>query len=525
MFSKLRNFFSQPMSATRYILLVTVFNMGAYHFPLFSFTLENITLFSLNGILTLFSVIVGLFVVTAFLLFLFAFISVRLIRAFTLVMLVGNSVALYFIVSYQVILDRSMIGNVFNTNTAEALSYYHPKLFVYLFFIGILPAYAVSKLHIQKADRLRLLKHAFAILAGGVLLMYLNGSTWLWIDKYAKRLGGLSLPWSYTINAIRYKSQEMEHSKTTRLLPAAKFSDDSKRIVILVIGESARADNFSLYGYGRQTNPELKKLNIVALKNTFSTTTYTTASVHSMLSYEGGTSDDYEPLPNYLQRTGADVIWRSKNWGEPVLKVESFEKDDTLKQRCKGERCDFDEVLLTGLAERIASSKKNKIFIVLHTSGSHGPTYYTKYPPRYEIFKPVCKTVALKECSEQELINAYDNSVVYTDYFLSRVIGILKQFSNVPSTMLYISDHGESLGEYGLYLHGTPYSIAPEVQKKIPFIIWESEAFLKEKNQSAVSVKTEDHYGQNHIFHSVLGALGVRSPVYNEKLDLYSDRQ
>lgn len=509
-----------PISMTKFIILVTLLNIVIYNYPLYHFSMSHLNMGSFNGAETFFVVLIGLISVTAFILYLFAMISLRFLQFFTLFMLIGNSIALYFIVTYQVILDRTMIGNVFNTDKAEAFSYYHPKLMLYVFLFGILPAYLISRIHIKKPKRVCLLFSASGIFVGTALFMYLNSSTWLWIDKYAKKIGGLAMPWSYTINAVRYTSQELQHSKKQILLPDAKFRDNDKMIVLLVIGESARANNFSLYGYSRDTNPLLKTLNVLPLKNSFSSATYTTASVQSMLSVEGGTDDNYEPLPNYLQRQGVDVIWRSKNWGEPPLKVQTYEGKDKLKPLCKGEGCDYDEVLLTGLAKRIESSTKNKIFIVLHTSGSHGPTYYTKYPQRFEVFKPVCKTVNLKECTDRELVNAYDNTILYTDYFLNKVIELLKQHSNIPSVMIYISDHGESLGEHGLYLHGTPYSIAPDVQKNIPFLLWESDGFIQNKSFSKPYVKVQESYGQNNIFHTVLGAFGINSPIYNKKLDL-----
>lgn len=514
--------FKQPIGVTKFIIGMTLFNILIYHYPLFSFALHHLDIASGNGVLTFFALILSLFVITSVVLHLLALFSVSLLRIFTYFMLIGNAIALYFLISYHVILDRTMMGNVFNTDKAEVFSYYDPKVFAYLIVLGIIPAFLISKIRIESGKRMHILRSSAIILIGGIAIMYLNGATWLWGDKYSKTLGGLCLPWAYSINAVRYKMHEMEHSQKQILLPAASFRDDSKMIVILVIGESARAKNFSLYGYDKETNPELKHQNVITLPNSFSSATYTTASVHSMLSYEGSISDDYEPLPNYLQRIGADVIWRSKNWGEPSLKVESYTRDGELEPLCHGEECRFDGVLLAGLTERINASKKNKIFIVLHTAGSHGPTYFQKYPADFEKFKPVCTTVAIKECTQEELLNAYDNTIVYTDHFLSEVIGVLKQFPKVPSTMIYLSDHGESLGEYGLYLHGTPYAIAPDEQKRIPFIVWESDAFLRAKAFSSPFVKPLATYGQNNIFHSVLGAFGVNSPVYNPKLDLFA---
>ena len=508
------------ISTTKFIVMVTLINMLLYHIPLYTYAIENLNISSISGILTFASVLISIFVVTTVILFLLATLSSRLLKYFTIFMMVGNAIALYFIVTYHVILDRTMMGNLFNTNMAEATSYYQPKIFLYLLFLGIIPAFIVSKIKIEKTKRVRLIFHAFMILVIGVLLMYLNASTWLWLDKNAKRMGGMAMPWSYTINAIRYKVRELKKSKKQILLPSATLSNNDKMIVVLVIGESARAKDFSLYGYAKKTNPYLEKVKNLTVLKAKSTATYTTASVHSMLSYTGSDSDDYEPLPNYLQREGVDVLWRSNNWGQPVLHVKTFEKAGDLRALCKGEGCTHDEVLLTNLKEEILKTQKKKIFVVLHTNGSHGPTYYKKYSKAFEVFKPVCKTVDLKECTQEELINAYDNTILYTDYFLNRTIDILKQIKNSPTLLIYASDHGESLGGYGLYLHGTPYSIAPDVQKDIPFLLWASDSFIKKKGNFSKKIDMKKSYGQNSIFHTVLGAFDMNSSIYNPKLDL-----
>ena len=298
------------------------------------------------------------------------------------------------------------------------------------------------------------------------------------------------------------------------------FIDNDKRIVVLVIGESARENNFSLYGYNKKTNPYLEKLDVVVLKYATSTTTYTKASIHSILSYTGSTTDNYEVLTSYLQRQGVEVIWRTNNWGEPLMKVQTYQRSSDLRSSCQGKRCDYDEILLDGLNEYIKAVKKKKILIVLHIAGSHGPTYYKKYPKEFEVFQPVCKTVALKECSNQELINTYDNTIVYTDYFLSRTIEILKKNKEIPSVMIYTSDHGESFGEYGLYLHGTPYSIAPDVQKNIPMILWLSQSFKKEKELQNSDIQQKKSYSHKNIFHTVMGAFGMYSSIYDKNLDI-----
>ena len=502
----------------KFIGLVSFINILFYYYPFFEYVFSNLDIFSLNGLLTLLSVLVSIFVITFFILYLFSFLSLKLLKGFSLFLMVGNSIALYFTLSYHVILDKTMMGNLFNTDVAEASSYYHPKIFLYILFLGIIPAYFLSKITIKPVKRTTLLAQALSILFGGVLLMYLNATTWLWLDKHAKHLGALAMPWSYTINAIRYQVKQLKKDEKRKLLPDASFTNKKKMVVLLVIGESARAENFSLYGYDKKTNPYLEKLNISTLHNATSAATYTTASVQSILSSTGSTSDSYEPLPNYLQRQGIDVFWRSKNWGEPKLKIKSYKTSNDLRTECKGEGCDYDEVLLTGLDNVIKNADEKKLFIVLHTSGSHGPSYYEKYPKAFEVFKPVCKTVDLQQCSSEELVNAYDNTILYTDYFLNEVIKILKNNSKTPSLMIYASDHGESLGEYGLYLHGTPYTIAPDVQKDIPFILWQSQEFMKQHGSQ--KIKQKSSYSQKNIFHTVMGAFDMNSSIYDEKLDI-----
>nr|MBS9768680.1 sulfatase-like hydrolase/transferase [Flavobacteriaceae bacterium] len=174
---------------------------------------------------------------------------------------------------------------------------------------------------------------------------------------------------------------------------------------------------------------------------------------------------------------------------------------------------EYDEFLITGLKKQILESKKNKILIVLHTYTNHGPSYYKKYPPRFNKFTPVCTSVELTKCNQEELINAYDNTVVYVDYMLATIIEKLKELKEYKRAMIYISDHGESLGEKNLYMHGLPKSIAPSEQYKIPFIVWSSDNSKKPKNNETAS--------QHHIFHSVLDFLDVESPVYDEEMSVF----
>ncbi len=508
------------------ILLISLVNVAIYHVPLYRYALDNLNGFSVNSLLTLITLSVVIFVVTVLIVSLMTLPTQRLLKPLAAMIFIGNSVALYFVQTYQVVLDKTMMSNVLNTNVAEASSFYHPKLFLYLILLGVVPAWLVMRKRFRTSSRLRLSLFAFLVLLLGIGWIYFASSTWLWIDKNAKKLGGMIMPWSYVINTVRYQASVLASSREQLPLPPASFTADGKAVVVLVIGESARAQNFSLYGYARDTNPLLSQTDAIALRGARSCSTYTTASISCMLSHDNTGAlfgEQYEPLPSYLQRFGVDVIWRTRNWGEPPLKVQTYERDSAIKERCLGATgCEGDEVLLSGLTERIRASTSDRVFVVLHQKGSHGPDYYNKYPPALERFKPVCKSVELNQCTEQELVNAYDNSIVYTDYLLNRVIGMLRGFSDRPTLLLYISDHGESLGEHGLYLHGTPYTIAPEVQKEVPFIVWMSPEFMRHKGVSGAQLQAQTAHSQDDVFHSVISAFDMRSEVYNAKLDIFS---
>lgn len=174
----------------------------------------------------------------------------------------------------------------------------------------------------------------------------------------------------------------------------------------------------------------------------------------------------------------------------------------------------YDGVLLEGLKEEILSSAKDKMLVILHTSTSHGPTYYKKYPAEFEVFSPVCTTVEMAKADKQELMNAYDNTIVYTDYIVHSVIEILKDIPRRRSCVMFVSDHGESLGEGNLYMHGVPMAAAPKEQIEIPFIVWTSDKSLK--------IYTDRKVKQYHVFHSAMSFLGVESPVYNAELDIFA---
>lgn len=500
------------LKSTHFVLLMSFLNFTFFHLPFFKFVFNNIDYKSLNGIVLIISLVITVLVLNALVFLLLLFVSHYMTKILLVLFFLVNSVAVYFINTYSVIIDESMVSNILNTNFEESSNYFSIKLIVYFVFLGVLPSYYIIKAKIINESKKKTLITIGLTLVFILSLVFANASNWMWIDKNSKTLGGLAMPWSYTVNISLFYKHQKEKNKKEILLPNATIKDTTKAVIVLVIGESARSQNFSLYGYKNNTNPLLSKIPNLHHFEATSSATYTTAGVKAILDYKN-TGDLYEILPNYLFRNDVDVFWKTTNWGEPPLHIKNYENREILAPHCKGEPCNYDEILLTGLKEQITSSKKNKILVVLHTSTSHGPTYSKKYPASFETFKPVCNSVELGNCTQKELINAYDNTIVYTDYILSQVIGVLKELKEYNSSMIFVSDHGESLGENNLYMHGIPIEIAPKEQYEIPFIVWVSNGSKQLKPQQKLT--------QYHVFHSVLNFLGVQSPVYDEKMNIY----
>jgi lipid A ethanolaminephosphotransferase len=352
----------------------------------------------------------------------------------------------------------------------------------------------------------------------------MNISKTLWISQHDTELGGLLQPWSYLVNTGRVISFSHDEQAEEIKLPDASIADDEKAVVVLVIGESARKANFQFYGYKRNTNPLLAKQEGLKVYEANACATYTTAGTKAIL--EPQNSDDlYEMLPNYAFRTGVDVSWRTSNWGEPPIHIDEYLTNEQLGTLYPGENIYHDAILLKGLRERIESSRKNKVLIVLHTSTSHGPNYADKYPKAFEVYKPVAKNVEEGEKNVGMLVNAYDNTIRYTDFLLDSLINTLRSMKDWHSAMIFISDHGESLGENKMFMHGLPMKLAPKVQYEIPFFVWTSPQFRDYKPISSGKDPSDDELPavleQHYIFHSVLNLLSIQSPAYNKAYDIF----
>jgi lipid A ethanolaminephosphotransferase len=535
----------QSLTPSRLIWLFTVVNLLAFHLPLLSYLRSTVALGSMLGL----GVMVILVCLSTMLMWLVlggvSLLSPRLIKPLALLFILINGLALYAMNTYHVVLDQDMISNVWNTNTAEATALFHPKLLAYLALAGVLPAWLAWQLPLAAEGRLRRSIHLGVTWVVGGLIVFSQSSAWLWIDQNAKVVGGLMLPWSYIINSTRHLSEQHDAHRQLEQLPPIAWPSPSATAkpvtVVLVIGESARAANFSLYGYARETNPKLKQrqaqsqaqLQVLPLAQ--SCATYTTRSLECILAHQPqAASITHEVLPAYLSRSGqVDVVWRSRNWGEPPMSGVNVIRGDALAALCVAPQCtrpDLDDSLIAGLEQDMVRAGPKRQLIVLHQAGSHGPEYHKKYPADFAKFLPSCDSVDLKACSADALVNAYDNSVAYTDDLLDRLISTLERQTERSTVLIYLSDHGESLGEGGWYLHGAPDMLAPKVQKEIPFLVWMSPAFAQdfrikpERLNAASQVLTHMQNTQGLIFHSVLGALGGRSPAYLAEQDIFESQ-
>jgi lipid A ethanolaminephosphotransferase len=190
---------------------------------------------------------------------------------------------------------------------------------------------------------------------------------------------------------------------------------------------------------------------------------------------------------------------------------------------CRGDEC-YDEILLHGLQDYLDRQHRDTV-IVLHMKGSHGPAYFKRYPSAFEFFTPACASIQLDRCSRQEIVNAYDNTLRYTDHVLSQTIDLLRaNAQRFDTAMLYVSDHGESLGENGLYLHGLPYAFAPQEQTHVPMLLWFSDGLRQRLGIDAACLSAHQHTPLSHhfIFHSILGLSNVQTAIYRPELDLFA---
>jgi lipid A ethanolaminephosphotransferase len=464
--------------------------------------------------------------------FLFTLITNRYtIKTILIIMLVVSSVTSYFMNCYHVVIDSDMIRNALQTNIEESCDLYNIKLILYIFLLGVLPSVFIYKVkmvestfRVEAYKKIKILLLSFLTI---VVMLFSFSKFYTSFFREHKPLRYYTNPtyWIYSIGDYITKTLNSGEIVVKPIGLDAQITHTLKepKLVIMVVGEAARADHFSLNGYSRETNPLLKKEKIINLPHVSSCGTSTAHSVPCMFSiYE---RDDYsykkgigtENLLDVLNHTNqVDILWRDNNSDSKgvALRVPFEDYRTPQTNTICDEEC-RDEGMLVGLNEYIQKRKDKDILIVLHQMGNHGPAYNRRYTEEFEKFTPVCKTNQLEECSQESIKNAYDNALLHTDHFLSEVIQLLKEYDNSHKTsMIYMSDHGESLGEHGLYLHGLPYFMAPDAQTHVGALVW-----FGEKNQKEIDPNKA--YSHDNLFHTLLGLFEVKTKVYKKELDMF----
>lgn len=524
------HFFKRPVTSRRVIIAVSLFWVVFANMSFFRHVWEIYPISFVEHIETL-SLILVLLGVNILVL---SLLTTRwTFKPVIITLLMVTSSVAYFMDAYDIVVDTHMITNVMETNVNESADLFSWKMALYIILMGILPSWIVWRLNIHylpfRKQVVQVLVTVGTALGVAVVAMLIFSKFYTSFFREHKPLRYYANPPYYIYSVGKSVADSFKH-QYTGLEPIAQDAvaagGEARKLVVVVVGEAARWDHFSLNGYERETNPLLKKEDIVNFTQYTSCGTETAISVPCMFSilgreeYEGERARHTENILDVLKRAGVNVLWRDNNSDSKGV-AERVEYQDFKKSE-NNTICDEecrDEGMLVGLQEYIDSHPKGDIVVVLHQMGNHGPAYYKRYPKAFEKFTPVCETNQLEQCSQEEIKNGYDNAILYTDYFLSKVVALLKQNDrSFETAMFYISDHGESLGEKGLYLHGFPYSIAPEAQKHVPAIMWFGEKFPVDKK--GLKAHASDPYTHDFIFHTMLNMAEVNTSVYKPELDI-----
>ena len=454
-------------------------------------------------------------------------------------LIVATAFATYYMGAFTVFFDPSMLRNVLRTDVAEASELFTFSMLPHLLLHAVLPLLLLSRVRLHRdsfgrALFIRLISLLLAVLVGASALMAVFQDL-APLMRNRKEVRYLITPGNYLYSLAVVLKGDADSARQERMLigPDATKADSWQQrrkpvLFVMVVGETARAANWGLSGYARQTTPELAQLDVINFSQMTSCGTNTEVSLPCMFSVYGRRNYDEkkirnsESLLNVLERAGIKVIWRDNQSGckGVCTGVEEFPpvRDAEL---CESDRC-YDEILLRGLEARLAEVKGDLV-LVLHQIGNHGPAYYKRYPPAFRKFEPVCETSDLAKCSREAVVNTFDNALLYTDHMLAQTITFLKkQEAKFDTAMIYVSDHGESLGENGLYLHGIPYSIAPKEQTEVPMVMWFSPTYAQSFSLDPACLRQRATQAASHdnLFHSVLGLLDIKTAVYDASLDL-----
>lgn len=457
----------------------------------------------------------------------------------TLLLLV-TAVATHFISTFHVYINVDMVRNVLHTDHKESHELITIGLIWPLIGYALIPIAALWWIRIRPVTLIqswlrRCLYLLLCPIVAGVGALFSSQDIAALVRNH-REIRYLATPFNYLAALYKTVQSDSSHGHRPKLpigLDASRLPRqhaDRPRLVVIILGETARAQNFGLAGYRRQTTPELAaRADLINFPDAHSCGTSTEVSVPCLFSpygrhdYHEETIRQHQSLLHLLERVQVATLWRDNQSGcKGVCDGLALDQIDDAKDPllCHDGRC-MDEILLSHLAEKIREKTGDRL-IVLHQLGSHGPSYFQRYPPEFRRFTPTCETSDLGQCRQQQIINTYDNTLAYTDHFINQTIERLAQLTDYDAMLIYLSDHGESLGEKGLYLHGVPYAIAPKEQTHIPMLLWFSPHFLQDYPLSdhCIRQRARQYADHDNLFPTVLGLFQIRTSLYDRNRDL-----
>jgi lipid A ethanolaminephosphotransferase len=454
-----------------------------------------------------------------------------LLKPLVILVILFSAVDYYFLNNLGVIIDEGIIQSTIDSfkekNWGEINDVLTFKYFWFLFLFWVLPSLALFFIKIEypqfiKELGIRVISSVLlvAITLGLIFTNYKNIS---FIARGSKTLKEQVVPHYFVSNIKDYYDQIKDANREVVKLKYSTeqlFPDDNM-IGVVVVGETARADRFSLNGYNKKTNPLLENEDIQNFTEAYACGTYTTLSVpcmFSLASYDNYNFHEEEYRENILDLTkaaGIETIWIENNSSckhvcDRIKLIDFVEKgsEDYVGYGV------HDKITLERLEKLINKKQSKKLLIVVHTMGSHGPAYYNRYPDEFKKFEPNCESNDPQSCDLEALNNTYDNTILYTDYILKSMIDILKKQNNSENFLIYASDHGESLGENGLYLHGAPKRLASKEQLHVPALIWASDNLKQKRNLSYVK-NIDKKITHEFLRHTVMDFFNLKTEYFN----------
>lgn len=450
--------------------------------------------------------------------------------------------ASYFHENMGVVIDREMIQNILGTTANESKNLFTLSYIRYMVAFAVIPSLVVLLVRVSHPPFLKsALRHNLLLLVCGLLFFgvaYSNYQTYSFSLKKSPGLRKILHPAGPVNSAIQYaqmmwRAQSLEFQQIGLDARKGELVAHAKHpvLTLLVIGETLRDQNWGLSGYKRNTTPELAKLNVLSFAGVETCGTSTSVSIPCMFSKYNRSDFTFEKavatenLLDLLVRAGYDVEWWDANTGDMgVAKRVPYSNYNRANdpEFCSNGECN-DGILLKLLQQK-AETITHDTVIVMHQIGNHGPAYFERYPTEFAKFLPDCRDADLANCPPGEVVNAYDNAVAYTDLQLANTIKYLETLSNLSTSLIYVSDHGESLGENNLYLHAAPYWAAPEEQTRVPMLLWMSDNFRSDMTLDYNCVENSEDKTVTHdnFFHSVLGMLNIETTERTGNLDLFA---